>query len=92
MPLRNGKIVNWKVKVKGLRSLLNTEESDEEAQRVSQEIFKLLTNSIYKRHFEDFDRLYEFDKGFVETVEELNDLLNDMYDYCDENLIWIDFD
>ena len=92
MPIRNGKTVNWKVKVKGLRALLNTNESDEEAQRVSREIYKLITdNPIYNKAFKGFDRLYDFE-NYIETIEELNDLLNDMYDYCDENLIWIDFD
>lgn len=91
MPYRNGKIVNWKLKVKGLRNLLNTDETDEEAQRVSKEIFKLLTNSVYKRYFENFDQLVDFNI-YVETTEELNSLLDELYDYCDDNLIWIDFD
>ena len=91
MPYRNGKIVNWKVKVKGIRALLNTDESNTEAQRVGKEIYKIITGKRYYRHFEGFDRLADFDV-YIETTEELNDLLNDMYDYCDENLIWIDFD
>ena len=85
-------MANWQLKVKGLRSLLNTDETNEEAQKVSKKIYKLLTiNPRYYKAFKDFDRLEDFN-GFVETVEELNDLLNEMYDYCDNNLIWIDFD
>ena len=89
MPYRNGKIVNWKVKVKGIKELLNTNESNEEAKRVGKEIYKIITSERYYKYFEDFDRLDDFDV-YVETVEELNDLLNDMYDYCDGELIWID--
>ena len=59
---------------------------------VSKEIYKLLTNNpIYWNAFKNFHRLDDFN-SYVKTVEELNELLNDMYDYCDENLIWRDFD
>ena len=83
--------MKWKLKVKGLRSLLNTDESDEEAKRVGKEISKLITNNPkYLNAFWNFDRLYDF-ANYIETVGELNDLMNDMYDYCDSNRIWIDF-
>lgn len=90
MPYRNGKIVDWKVKVKGIRSLLNSDCSDENAIKTGKEIYKTLTNSIYKKYFENFDILEDFNN--VLGLEDFNGMLNEMYDYCDTNLIWIDFD
>ena len=81
----------WKVKVKGLRTLLNTDETDEEAKRVSKEIYKLLSNSLYLKYFKNFNRLKDFDM-FVDTIKDLNILLMYMYDYCDAERIWIDFE
>ena len=81
----------WKVKVKGIRPLLSGNGSDEEAKRVSKKIYKILSSSLYLKYFDDFDRVADFDV-YVETSEELNELLNDMYDYCDAERIWIDFE
>ncbi len=84
--------MKWKIKVKGLRNLLSNNDSNEEAKKASNKIVKLITNNPrYLNAFRNFDRLYDF-ANYVETTTELNDLLNDMYDYCDKNSIWIDFD
>ncbi len=84
-------MAKWNVKVKGLRTLLNTDDSDEEAKRVSKEIYKLLSNRLYHIYFKDFNRLKDFNV-YVKTTKELNILLDEMYDYCDAERIWIDFE
>lgn len=97
MPIRNGHIVHWKLKIKGIRSLLSDDDSVENAKRVGKEIYKILTNSLYKEYFEE--ETYEDEAGtmldefnFIEDCEHLNSLLSIFYDYCDANLIWIDFE
>lgn len=85
-------MANWRIKVKGIRPLLSASEEDREAQRVSQEIYKILTCNLYYEYFKNFNRLEDFGNGFIETTEDLNILLDDMYDYCDMERIWIDFE
>jgi hypothetical protein len=89
MPYRTGKIVKWNVKVTGLRQLLTDDDSKENAVKVGKEFYKTLTSSIYKRYFKEFDRIEEFNE--VSDLEEFNDILESFWDYCDENLIWVDF-
>ena len=95
MPYRNGQIVRWKTKIKGIRPLLTEDDSDENAQKVGKEIYKIVTSSLYKKYFKIYedDMLEPLDSFlFVEDCEHLNSLLSTLYDYCDANLIWIDFD
>jgi len=89
MPYRNGLLVNWKVKIQGLRELLTDDDSDENAIKVGKEFYKILNSSIYRKYFKNFDRLEEFNE--VLDVKEVNDILSDLWDYCDYNLIWVDF-
>ena len=80
-------MTDWKVKIRGIKELLNTDETDEEAKRVGKGIYKALISKQYRRHFEDFDDLDEFD--YIENIQHLNYALNLLYDYADANLIWI---
>lgn len=89
MPYRNGKLVNWKLKIKELRPLLTDDNTDKNAIKVGKEFFKILSSVKYRKDFQNFDRLEEFNE--VMDLEEFNDILNSFWDYCDENLIWIDF-
>jgi len=89
MPYRNGKIVGWKVKITGLRPLLTEDDSDINAIKVGKEFYKILNSSLNKKYFKEFDRLEEFNDFY--DLEEFNDILNSLWDYCDENLIWVDF-
>lgn len=95
MPIRNGKRVNWKVKVKGIRPLITSDTSLKYANYAGKEIYKILTSKRYGKYFEDFehDALIDLEEfNHVEDCDHLNSLLHDLYDYCDANLIWIDFD
>lgn len=95
MPYRNGKIVKWNVRIKGIRSLLGEDDSIENSKKVGKEIYKILTSNKYSKHFEDFglETVRELDEfNNIIDCENLNSILSDLYDYCDANLIWIDFD
>lgn len=93
MPYRNGQIVNWKVKIKGIRPLLSNDDSDENAKKVGKEIYEILNLNMYQKYFKDF--FYETgimldDLNFIENCKHLNDILEIFYDFCDGNLIWIE--
>lgn len=91
MPIRNGKIAKWIVTIKGISPLLTKDDSAENAKKVGGQIYDILTLSYYKKYFIDFKNeglLNEF--NYIQNTEELNLLLNDFYDYCDANLIWVD--
>ena len=95
MPYRNGEIVKWKVRIKRLRSLLGEDTSVENSQKVGKEIYKILNYKMYQKYFKEYDyetgmMLDEF--LFIEDCKHLNQLLETFYDYCDSNLIWIDFE
>jgi len=88
-------MIKWRVKIKGIRTLLTEDDSVDEAKRVGKEIYKILTSNLYKSYFRNFEsqttrELEEFNQ--IVDCEDLNGLLNDLYDYCDANLIWIDLD
>lgn len=87
MPYRNGKLFTWKVRVSGIKCLLTDNESDKQAQYVSKRIYQILTSKLYKSHFKTFISLEKFNS--VITCNDLNNMLDKMYDYCDANLIWI---
>ena len=89
MPYRNGKVVGWKVKITGLRPLLTEDNSDTNAVKVGKKFYKILTSSLYNKYFIDFEDLDEF--NYVEGLEHFNDVLDRLYNYCDAELIWIDF-
>lgn len=90
MLIRNGKIVNWKVKIKGFRKLITEDETNENVSKVGKNIYNLLSSSLYEKYFTNFHDLEDFLS--IETTDELNDLLDYFYDYCDAHLIWIDLD
>ena len=93
MPIRNGKIVKWRAYIKGIRHLLTKDDSNENAKKVGKEIYKILDLSIYKKYFKDFADMIGFDLdefNYVQDVDGLNSLLDDLYDYCDANLLWIE--
>ena len=90
MPYRKGKVVNWQVKVKGIRPLLTDDNSDENAKETGKKVYQILTSQRYSRYFRDFEDLDEF--LYLEGLDHFNDILDRLYDYCDDNLIWIDLD
>jgi len=88
-------MTQWKLKIKGIRKLLSGDDSVETAKRVGKQIFNLLNSNMYKKYFEDFDfetgrELEEF--NHVIDCNDLNSILHDLWNYCDNNLIWVEFD
>lgn len=95
MPVRNGKFINWKVHIEGIRKLLTDDNSEENAKKVGKEIYNILTSQRYLKYFKDYDNEtggFLDDFLYIENCEHLNDLLEQFYDYCDYNLIWINLD
>lgn len=88
MPYRNGKAVNWEVKVRGIKELLTDDNSNENAIKVGEKIYDILTSQRYAKYFEEFDYLNDF--ICIDYVYQLNGVLSLLYDYADENLIWIE--
>ena len=83
-------MANWRVKVKGIRPLLTEDDSDINAIKVGKDVYKILTSPAYRNYFEDFQDLDEL--LHLDGLNHFNDVLNRMYDYCDAERIWIDFD
>jgi len=82
-------MANWKVKIRGIRELLTDDNSDENAILAGKKVYKILTSKRYEKYFENFVELDNF--NYVEGLSHFNELLNDMYDYCDRKRIWIAF-
>ena len=87
MPIRNGKAVNWKVKITGVKNLLSDDNSDKNAIKVGKNVYKILTSKQYAKYFKEFDDLDEF--VYIENLEHFNYTLDLLYNYADDNLIWI---
>jgi hypothetical protein len=70
--------------------LLTADNSDENAIKTGKKVYKILTSTIYKKYFKDFEFLEDFNNCV--GLDDFNGTLELFYDYCDENLIWIDFE
>jgi len=86
MPYRNGKLVDWKVHVKGIRELLTDDASTENAKKVGKKVYEIVTSNKYKKFFDPLE--YDMYTGYL--LEDFNELLNALYDWADANLIWIE--
>jgi len=76
--------MNWKHKVK-IRHLFTQEETPEAVSKSMIAIGKILQKD---RWFKDFDLLEEF--FVVDDLDGANDLLDQMYNYCDAYSIWVE--
>lgn len=89
MPFRNGRIVDWKIRVNEWAEVLNSEDEDEV------KLIKLA--GILDKHpaifgEEDFserlrDAAEEPDEGYREYIG--NSFIGEVYDFADERLIWM---
>jgi len=86
----------WQVKVKGLRKAIrNAQDSDEGAKALGEVIYNILSSKEYIKYFASFEMVHGWDlEDFALTTgkEDLNNMLDEFYDYCDEVRIWIAFD
>lgn len=94
MPFRNGQTVKWKVKIKYLRNaILDAEDTEEGAEKLGKKIYRILSSKAYSKYFEDFEiqqgwELEDFCSACKQ--DDLNSMLDELYDYCDGALIWIE--
>ena len=84
---KNNKRVDWKYEIE-IKHLIDDEadpNDDDNAIDVGKQIanrlkgYKLFEDSIFITRFEQD----------VDTVDDLNHYLDELYDYCDEELIWV---
>lgn len=87
MPIRNGQIVGWErnLKIKHLFS------DDGDTQKSAIDVRAFVTK------FVDKNPQYETLRDIVDQLDdddigkhEFNGVLDELYDYCDENLIWVE--
>lgn len=83
MPHRNGVFVPWQVKVP-LKHLMTEDESPDAIRASMNNIYQVLKATPAFNDFEERDSFRGCD-----DVDDANYYLDLMYDYADENLIWI---
>jgi len=88
-------MANWKYKLK-IKDLLTTETSKEAVKVTAGKVSKRI-ESFMKWHPEDdfgweLDDIIDRFAGFVEDgdVEEFNHILDELYDWTDRELVWIE--
>lgn len=95
MPLRNGKVVPWKLKIDEFRDALGNDNfSDEKrllglAELIDQhkEVF---SNGYGDYGFaQDLREVVEVNSGTDDLENEGNYVINKIYDYADRHLIWL---
>ena len=77
-------MTNWKHTLK-ITHLFTEKEDTESIRESMNKIADVIEN---KDFLEDFDYVWDF-RG-EDNLEEANNLINELYDYCDENKIWIE--
>lgn len=75
-----------------LKDLLTNDDSDETAVNVARETKIRVQNFAKSRGFEQDDALEEITYWFddVATCNDFNGVLNELYDWADDNRVWID--
>lgn len=90
MPLRNGKRVNWTCTV-NIKPLLERYEDPDEEQ--IQEVGRAIRDLFYQKGFKDWQG--DFFHGaldgmaYSDDLNEFNSHLNELYDWADENFVWV---
>lgn len=86
-------MANWRHRVK-IRHLFVTEEDHASIQKSMNSIADVLEKDSWFREFhylEDFHSIPEGDH-ILGPIAYANQLIDMLYDFCDENLIWIELD
>ncbi len=91
MPIRNGRVVNWKTRIEGFAEIIGDEElaTEEKVIKLSR---MLDDHPAFRNAHEDFsDRLEEasYIENEYECEAEGNAVIAEIYDYADDNLIWL---
>lgn len=75
-----------------LKDLLTDDNSDEKAVEVASELVKRLEGFAKRRGFEEDFELFDIIEGFgcVENCNELNGVFTGLYDWADDNRVWIE--
>ncbi len=86
--------MNWehKIRVKHLLEEDKDSFTKEEIQEKTAKFWKCIKSKHYSSFMADFIDEFEceFEPATMNDVEEFDNLLCHLYDYCDYNLIWVD--
>lgn len=75
----------WNHRIFGLRDWLTEKEDPESVRKAMTGIYNLLKSKPFMQAFE-----YLEDLPHCEDIREANQILEDFWDYCDDNRIWVD--
>lgn len=85
MPIRNGKIVEWRYQRNINQFIRNGSEPTSEKVRITcNNIANLIENDPIFKEFE-----YRYDFRNMDDLEEADSLLANLYDFADQHLIWL---
>ena len=82
--------MNWKHSFR-MRDLLSNDTSDENAVRVAKELAGRMKASKLFEDFEGQNMIADLEDIVVDS-NDLNDILESFWDYCDWRKIWVHFD
>jgi len=89
MPVRNGRVVNWKLRIDDFGKIVGDDELSSRTKL--NKLYKLLDKHAVFQDEDFADRLQEIacldDEDDLEV--EGNDVLAEIYDFADDHLIWL---
>lgn len=86
-------MVKWDHRI-GIKHLLEVDKKEftkEEIQEKTIKFWKIIKQKTNAKFMEDFIDNYELDYApeTMETVQDFDNLLRELYDHCDYNSIWV---
>lgn len=87
MPLVDGKVVNWRHTLR-IKHLLGEETDIESVRQTAAKIDEVVQAAPFMADWPDLDTAFK--PGDIEDVDDLNFALEQLYDYCDHQLIWVE--
>lgn len=89
MPIRNGRIVNWKTRIDGFADIIADDELPTGEKLIK--LSRLICDHPAFRHEDFADQLEEashIDNEYAQEAEG-NAVIAEIYDYADDHLIWL---
>ena len=86
--------MNWLHRIRGVKSLFDDidELSEPEVKQKTNRLWAILKMKVNESFMHDFVEEFEnqFKSETMSTVQDINELLEELYNYCDWNYIWVD--
>lgn len=87
MPIVGGKVVPWRHTLR-IKHLIGPETDIESVHRTATKIDEVLQATPFMAEWPDLDTAFK--PGDIEDVDDLNFALEQLYDFCDHQLIWVE--